>query len=171
MTADQNTATSERAHGSQPLLYQHGPIIQEYGTLRLLPIALAPRCAPAELPAAQPDPGRHDDPLQPVQEAPLADARARPSTNCTCCSTSTPASNSSWSTRWPSGSRCSAGWRSPTRATSAEMTTSSARRTASRRCRRCSRGCSRRTRRSSTAVRAAIEQTDAATATAAPTTC
>jgi starvation-inducible DNA-binding protein len=41
MAADQNTATSERAHASQPLLYQHGPIIQEYGTLRLLPIALS----------------------------------------------------------------------------------------------------------------------------------
>jgi starvation-inducible DNA-binding protein len=41
MTAHQNMATSERAHGSQPLLYQHGPLIQEYGTLRLLPIALS----------------------------------------------------------------------------------------------------------------------------------
>jgi len=41
MRADQNTATSERAHGSQPLLAQHGPLIQEYGTLRLLPIALS----------------------------------------------------------------------------------------------------------------------------------
>ncbi len=41
MTADQNTATSERAHGSQPLLEQHGPVIQEYGTLRLLPLALS----------------------------------------------------------------------------------------------------------------------------------
>jgi starvation-inducible DNA-binding protein len=41
MTAHQNTATSERAHGSQPLLVQHGPVIQEYGTLRLLPLALA----------------------------------------------------------------------------------------------------------------------------------
>ena len=41
MTADQNTATSERANGSQPLLYQHGPLIQEYGTLRLLPLALS----------------------------------------------------------------------------------------------------------------------------------
>jgi len=41
MTADQNMVTSERAHGSQPLFYQHGPIIQEYGTLRLLPIALS----------------------------------------------------------------------------------------------------------------------------------
>ena len=41
MTAHQNTATSERAHGSQPLLVQHGPLIQEYGTLRLLPIALS----------------------------------------------------------------------------------------------------------------------------------
>ena len=40
MTAHQNTATSERVHGSQPLLYQHGPLIQEYGTLRLLPLAL-----------------------------------------------------------------------------------------------------------------------------------
>ncbi|HEU5100096.1 MAG TPA: DNA starvation/stationary phase protection protein [Roseiflexaceae bacterium] len=41
MTAHQNTATSERAHGSQPLLVQHGPLIQEFGTLRLLPIALS----------------------------------------------------------------------------------------------------------------------------------
>jgi starvation-inducible DNA-binding protein len=41
MTAHQNTATSERAHGSQPLLVQHGPLIQEYSTLRLLPIALS----------------------------------------------------------------------------------------------------------------------------------
>jgi starvation-inducible DNA-binding protein len=41
MTADQHTATSERAHGSQPLLVQHGPLIQEFGTLRLLPIALS----------------------------------------------------------------------------------------------------------------------------------
>jgi starvation-inducible DNA-binding protein len=40
MTADQNTATSARANGSQPLLYQHGQIIQEFGMLRLLPIAL-----------------------------------------------------------------------------------------------------------------------------------
>ena len=43
MTANQNAATSERAHGSQPLLYQNGPLIQEYGTLRLLPIALGQR--------------------------------------------------------------------------------------------------------------------------------
>jgi starvation-inducible DNA-binding protein len=28
-------------HGSQPLLAQHGPVIQEFGTLRLLPIALS----------------------------------------------------------------------------------------------------------------------------------
>jgi starvation-inducible DNA-binding protein len=41
MTAPQNTATSERVHGSQPQLYQHGQIIQEFGALRLLPIALS----------------------------------------------------------------------------------------------------------------------------------
>jgi starvation-inducible DNA-binding protein len=41
MTAFQNTATSERVQGSQPLLVQHGPLIQEFGTLRLLPIALS----------------------------------------------------------------------------------------------------------------------------------
>src|SRR5262245_36031575 len=41
MTAHQNTANSERTHGSQPLLIQHGRLIQEYGTLRLLPIALS----------------------------------------------------------------------------------------------------------------------------------
>jgi starvation-inducible DNA-binding protein len=40
MTANQHAATSKRAHGSQPLLYQNGPLVQEYGTLRLLPIAL-----------------------------------------------------------------------------------------------------------------------------------
>ena len=41
MTAHQNKATSERAHARQPLLAQHGPLIQEYGTLRLLPLALS----------------------------------------------------------------------------------------------------------------------------------
>ena len=41
MTAHQNTAATERRAGSQPLLAQHGPVIQEYGTLRLLPIALS----------------------------------------------------------------------------------------------------------------------------------
>jgi starvation-inducible DNA-binding protein len=41
MTAHQNTAATERRAGSQPLLAQHGPLIQEYGTLRLLPIALS----------------------------------------------------------------------------------------------------------------------------------
>ena len=41
MTAHQNTAATERRAGSQPLLAQHGLIIQEYGTLRLLPIALS----------------------------------------------------------------------------------------------------------------------------------
>jgi starvation-inducible DNA-binding protein len=41
MTTHHNTVTSERAHSSQPLLYQHGPLIQEFGTLRLLPIALS----------------------------------------------------------------------------------------------------------------------------------
>jgi starvation-inducible DNA-binding protein len=41
MRADHDTATSERAHGSQPLLAQHGTIIQEFGTLRLLPLALS----------------------------------------------------------------------------------------------------------------------------------
>lgn len=41
MMAHQNKATIERAHSSQPLLAQHGPLIQEYGTLRLLPLALS----------------------------------------------------------------------------------------------------------------------------------
>jgi starvation-inducible DNA-binding protein len=41
MTTDHNTATTASGQGSQPLLAQHGPLIQEYGTLRLLPIALA----------------------------------------------------------------------------------------------------------------------------------
>ncbi len=41
MIADPKLATSEPVHGSQPLLDQHGPLIQEYGTLRLLPIVLS----------------------------------------------------------------------------------------------------------------------------------
>jgi|SRR5579859_649272 len=36
-----HTTTIKRAQGSQPLLAQHGEIIQEFGTLRLLPLALS----------------------------------------------------------------------------------------------------------------------------------
>src|SRR5215212_18058 len=39
MTSRQSTTGD--GHGSQPLLVQHGPVIQEYATLRLLPIALS----------------------------------------------------------------------------------------------------------------------------------
>jgi len=39
MTA--RNSTSGDGQGSQPLLVQHGPLIQEFGTLRLLPIALS----------------------------------------------------------------------------------------------------------------------------------
>jgi starvation-inducible DNA-binding protein len=41
MTSQHDTANVQSAKGSQPLLYQHGQTIQEYGTVRLLPIALA----------------------------------------------------------------------------------------------------------------------------------
>ena len=41
MTSQPGSAGVQSAHGSQPLLYQHGQTIQEYGTVRLLPIALA----------------------------------------------------------------------------------------------------------------------------------
>lgn len=41
MTSKRDTANVQSAHGSQPLLYQHGQAIQEYGAVRLLPIALA----------------------------------------------------------------------------------------------------------------------------------
>jgi starvation-inducible DNA-binding protein len=41
VTEQQHTATAEVVHSSQPHLYQHGQVIQEFGTLRLLPIALA----------------------------------------------------------------------------------------------------------------------------------
>ena len=41
MTSQPDTAGVQSAHGSQPLLYQHGQTIQDYGTVRLLPIALA----------------------------------------------------------------------------------------------------------------------------------
>jgi starvation-inducible DNA-binding protein len=41
MRAHHSTATNEGVPSSQPLLGQHGPIIQEFGTLRLLPIALS----------------------------------------------------------------------------------------------------------------------------------
>ena len=39
MTSRQSTTGD--GHGSQPLLVQHGRVIQEFGTLRLLPIALS----------------------------------------------------------------------------------------------------------------------------------
>jgi starvation-inducible DNA-binding protein len=41
MTSQPDTAGVQSAHGSQPLLYQHGQTIQDYGTVRLLPIGLA----------------------------------------------------------------------------------------------------------------------------------
>ena len=41
MILQHSEADVQRAPGSQPHLYQHGQVIQEYGTLRLLPIALA----------------------------------------------------------------------------------------------------------------------------------
>jgi len=41
MTSQLNKTKVQSAQGSQPLLYQHGQTIQEYGTVRLLPIALA----------------------------------------------------------------------------------------------------------------------------------
>jgi starvation-inducible DNA-binding protein len=41
MTAQPNTANGQIAQGSQPLFYQQGQVIQAYGTVRLLPIALA----------------------------------------------------------------------------------------------------------------------------------
>ena len=40
MTTNQTKATTDSVHGSQPLLAQRGPVIQEFGALRLLPIAL-----------------------------------------------------------------------------------------------------------------------------------
>src|SRR5262249_60979804 len=41
ITAQQHPATTEIAHSTQPPLYQPGQLIQEFGELRLLPIALA----------------------------------------------------------------------------------------------------------------------------------
>ena len=41
MNSQDGKANLQQAHGSQPQLYQAGHIIQEFGTLRLLPIALA----------------------------------------------------------------------------------------------------------------------------------
>ena len=41
MIVHHGQADGQRALGSQPLLAQHGDIIQEFGTLRLLPIALS----------------------------------------------------------------------------------------------------------------------------------
>jgi hypothetical protein len=41
MTSQLDTTNLHSVQGSQPLLYQHGQTIQEYGTVRLLPIALA----------------------------------------------------------------------------------------------------------------------------------
>lgn len=41
MTIDQQETNTISVQGSQPHLYQHGQVIQEYGTVRLLPIALS----------------------------------------------------------------------------------------------------------------------------------
>jgi len=41
MISQPSEADLQRVPSSQPQLYQHGQVIQEYGTLRLLPIALA----------------------------------------------------------------------------------------------------------------------------------
>ena len=41
MIAQSSPTDVQHAPSSQPQLYQHGPIIQEFGTLRRLPIALA----------------------------------------------------------------------------------------------------------------------------------
>src|SRR6476646_11972473 len=41
MIVQPDATDGKPATGSQPQLYQHGQIIQEYGTLRLLPIALS----------------------------------------------------------------------------------------------------------------------------------
>jgi starvation-inducible DNA-binding protein len=41
MTSQLETASVQTTHSSQPLLYQQGYTIQEYGTVRLLPIALS----------------------------------------------------------------------------------------------------------------------------------
>lgn len=41
MASQLETASAQTTHSSQPLLYQQGYTIQEYGTVRLLPIALS----------------------------------------------------------------------------------------------------------------------------------
>src|SRR6476659_3983080 len=41
MTLQNGEADGRRVPGSQPHLYQHGQVIQEFGTLRLLPLALS----------------------------------------------------------------------------------------------------------------------------------
>ena len=41
MKSQHETGDTQSAHGSQPLFYQHGQTIQDYGMVRLLPIALA----------------------------------------------------------------------------------------------------------------------------------
>jgi len=82
---------------SQPMLHKLGTEIQDFGTMRLLPIALS-----------------HDARVRSCQDLNriLADTQilyslyrnttgsceGSPSTNCTCCSTNMPASNSTSST-------------------------------------------------------------------------
>jgi starvation-inducible DNA-binding protein len=41
MMANHNMGTTEQVSGSQPQLIQHGHVIQEFGTLQLLPLALS----------------------------------------------------------------------------------------------------------------------------------
>ena len=77
-TADPFTTGREggRANGSQPLLHQHGGEVQRFGEMRLLPIALAYEARAESGQLLKPHPGRLDHPVRPVQEAPLAGARA-----------------------------------------------------------------------------------------------
>ncbi|BBD70672.1 hypothetical protein NIES4072_70390 [Nostoc commune NIES-4072] len=70
----QNTSITE-VDGSQPLLHQHGYEIQQYGTLRDLPIVLSPQCPQPKLCFSQSNFGRYDYSLSPLQETSLVDAR------------------------------------------------------------------------------------------------
>ncbi len=78
---------------SQPWLHQRGEEIRSSARCGSSPSRCRTThgCTHASASTA---PGGHPDPLCALQEAPLADARRRQSTSCTCCWTSTPANNS-----------------------------------------------------------------------------
>ena len=91
-----------------PLAHQQAHEIQPFGHLVTDADRAVGERVQGKRRESEPAAGRHDHAARPVQEAPLAGGRARRSTSCICCSTSTTRSRTSSSTRSPNASSCSA---------------------------------------------------------------